>query len=210
MKRVAIIGSGDLGRQIAYHIHSDTRDKVVGFFDEFKPIGTIVNKIPVIGGNSKIEFEYSNNSFDEVIIAVGYKHMEFRKNIYEKLKGKIPFYTFIHSTAYIDKSAQIGFGSIILPKCTIDQLVKIGENVLLNISCTIAHESEIENHSFISPSVAVAGFVKIGQESIIGINATIIDNITIPPKTQVGGGTVVIKNIEKSGLYVGNPAKFIR
>jgi acetyltransferase-like isoleucine patch superfamily enzyme len=29
-------------------------------------------------------------------------------------------------------------------------------------------------------------------------------------KTQLGGATVVIKSLEKSGLYVGNPAKFVR
>jgi acetyltransferase-like isoleucine patch superfamily enzyme len=45
---------------------------------------------------------------------------------------------------------------------------------------------------------------------ILGINATVIDNITIVSNTQLGGGSVVIKNIEHSGLYVGNPTRFIR
>ena len=39
---------------------------------------------------------------------------------------------------------------------------------------------------------------------------TIIDNIKVNKKTQIGAGTVVINSIEKSGLYVGNPAKFVR
>lgn len=210
MRRVAIIGSGHLGQQISYHIHQDTEDKVVAFFDEFQQKGNVVQNIPVVGGNDDILNEFENNSFDEILIAIGYKHMVFRKEIFEKLKGKIPFYTFIHSSAYTDPSSKIGEGTVIYPGCLLDQEVEIGENVLINVSCTIAHDSKIGSHSFLSPSVAVAGFVNLDEQCILGINSTIIDNINICSKTQIGGGTVVIKNIEKAGLYVGNPAKFVR
>ena len=37
----------------------------------------------------------------------------------------------------------------------------------------------------------------------------VIDNIKIHSNTQIGGGGVVIKNINKNGLYVGNPVRFI-
>jgi acetyltransferase-like isoleucine patch superfamily enzyme len=62
----------------------------------------------------------------------------------------------------------------------------------------------------LSPRVALAGFVTVEEMCILGINATVIDNINIVSKTQIGGGSVVIKNIEQSGLYVGNPIRFIR
>lgn len=61
-----------------------------------------------------------------------------------------------------------------------------------------------------SARIAVAGFAEIGEQCFVGINSTIIDGIKITDNTQIGAGTVVIKSIEKSGLYVGNPAKFIR
>lgn len=210
MKRIAIIGSGHLGQQIAYHIHQDTEDQVVAFFDEYQEKTIFVNGIPVIGGNNDILNEFENTSFDEILIAIGYKHIDFKKNIFEELKDKIPFYTFVHSSVYVDSSAKIGQGSVIYPRCVIDQEVVIGENVLLNVSCSIAHNTKIGSNSFLSPSVAIAGFVNVGKQCIVGINSTIIDNINIAPKTQIGGGTVVIKHIEKSGLYVGNPARFIR
>lgn len=210
MKRIAIIGSGHLGQQIAYHIHQDTEDKVVAFFDEFQQKGNLVHHIPVIGGNNDVLKEFKNNAFDEILIAIGYKHLHFKKQIFEELKDKVPFYTFVHSTAYIDPSAKIGKGTVIYPRCTIDQFVEVGENVLVNISCTIAHDTKIGSHSFLSPTVAIAGFVNIGEQCIVGINSTIIDNINIAPKTQIGGGTVVINHLEKQGLYVGNPVKFVR
>lgn len=210
MKRIAIIGSGHLGQQIAYHIQQDTEDIAVAFFDDFQKIGTLIQNIPVIGGNHEILKEFKKKTFDEILIAIGYKHIDFRKQMFIDLKDKIPFYTFLHSSVHLDPSAKIGQGTVIYPRCVIDQRVEIGENVLLNISCSISHDTRIGSNSFLSPSVAVAGFVRIGEQCIVGINSTIIDNINITSETQIGGGTVVIKDIEIPGLYVGNPARFIR
>lgn len=209
MTRIAIIGSGHLGQQIAYHIQQDTQDKVVAFFDEFQSKGTLIEDIPVIGGNSDIVSEFNSGKFDAVIIAIGYKHLDFKRQLYLDLKEKIPFYTFTHSSAYVDASASIGKGTVIYPGCVIDQGVVIGENVLLNVACTVAHDTQIGSHTFLSPAVALAGFVNIEEQCIIGINSTIIDNIRIVAKTQIGGGGVVIKNIETPGLYVGNPVRLI-
>jgi UDP-3-O-[3-hydroxymyristoyl] glucosamine N-acyltransferase len=85
----------------------------------------------------------------------------------------------------------------------------IGDNVLINIGCVIAHDTNINSNCFLSPSVNLAGFVNVGEKSILGINCTVIDNIKIHSNTQIGGGGVVIKNINKNGLYVGNPVRFV-
>ncbi|MDR6372560.1 sugar O-acyltransferase (sialic acid O-acetyltransferase NeuD family) [Chryseobacterium bernardetii] len=210
MKRIAIIGSGHLGQQILHHIQTDTDDKVIGFFDDFMEKGNSVKDLPILGGKGDVISIFQQGIFDEIIIAIGYKHLEFKKQIFETFKNKIPFYTFIHSTSYIDPSATIGEGTVIYPYSMIDQNVKIGDNVLINISCSIAHDSLVGNHCFVSPSVAVAGFVSISEQCILGIHSTIIDNINIVEKVQLGGGAVVIKNISQPGLYVGNPVRFIR
>ncbi|MDR6464086.1 NeuD/PglB/VioB family sugar acetyltransferase [Chryseobacterium sediminis] len=210
MKRIAIIGSGHLGQQILHHIHIDTEDKVVGFFDDFQEKGNIVMGLPILGNRNDVIPSFEQSFFDEIVIAIGYKHLEFKKQIFENFKNKIPFYTFIHSTSIIDSSAKIGQGTVIYPNCMLDQNVEVGENVLINISCSIAHDSVIGNHSFLSPSVSLAGFVHISELCILGINSTVIDNINISEKVQLGGGTVVIKNLDTSGLYVGNPARFIK
>ena len=210
MRRIAIVGSGHLGQQIAYHIQQDTQDIIVGFFDEYQTKGTLVKNIPILGGNNDIIPLFGNNIYDVLIIAIGYKHMAFRSELFSNLKGKIPFYTFIHSSTILDASAKIGEGTVIYPGCLIDQDVVIGDNVLMNVGGTIAHDSIIGDNTFLSPRVAIAGFVSIENNCIIGINATIIDNIKIAAHTQIGGGTVLIQNIETSGLYVGNPARFVR
>lgn len=210
MKRIAIIGSGHLGQQIAYHIHTDTDNRVVSFFDDFQEVGSSVKDIPVLGSTKDVLTEFKKQAFDEIVIAIGYKHLKRKKQLSEMFKNKIPFHTFIHSGSYVDPSAEIGEGTIIYPNCMIDQEVKIGANVLMNISCSIAHDSSIADYCFLSPRVAIAGFVKVKESCIIGINSTLIDNITIAANIQLGGATVVIKDLDTPGLYVGNPARFIR
>ncbi len=210
MKRVAIIGSGDLGQLIAYHCENDKQAKVVGFFDDFKTKNEIIGTLPVLGGVKDIESVFLASKFDELVIAIGYHYFDFRQQIFEEFKNKIPFAKLIHSSCYIDDSCEIGEGVCLLPGSVLDRNVKIKSNVLINVACTIAHDSEIEEHSFLSPRVAIAGFSFVGKCCNIGINSTIIDNITITDNVQTGGGSVVIKNIEKSGVYVGNPVRKIK
>lgn len=101
----------------------------------------------------------------------------------------------------------------ILNKCMeihIDANAIIKANTVLNIGCTISHNSTIESHCFLAPRVTVAGFVNVSEQCFLGINSTVIDSISIIEKTRIGGASVVVKSIEKSGLYAGNPAKFLK
>lgn len=210
MKRLAIIGSGDLGQLIAYHAQIDSNKEVVGFFNDFEERGTKVNNIPILGGLEDVLNLHKKGTFDCLMIGVGYNHFDFRKNTFERFKGEIPFANIIHSSSFVDASCQLGEGVFILPGCTLDHRVVLADNVLLNTACTIAHDSKVGAHSFLSPRVAIAGFVEIGACCNIGINTTIIDNISVHDYVQTGGGTVVVKSIKKRGLYVGVPSRFIR
>lgn len=210
MKRLAIVGSGDLGQLIAWHAATDGHYEVSGFFDDFKTKNEIIHNIPVLGGLADIQQNYKDKKFDELMIGIGYKHFAMRKKIFETYADQVAFGKLIHSSVFTDPSCSIGRGVFILPGCTLDMNVTIEDNVLMNTGCIIAHDSRIRAHSFISPGAVIAGFVNVGQCCNIGINTTIIDNVIIADEVQTGGGTVVIKNIDKAGLYVGNPARYIR
>jgi len=208
MKTLAILGAGDLGQQIAHYAISDKHyDKVV-FFDDIT-LEKEIHGYPIFGNSDMIEKEFLKKSFDELIIALGYKHLEVKKQLYERFNS-IPFGRIVHSSSWIDETTIIKDGCVIYPRCSIDANVIINENTIANIGCVIAHDTKIGKHCFLSPRVAIAGFVNVEEMCILGINSTIIDNINIVAKTQIGGGTVVIKKIEKKGLYVGNPMRFIR
>lgn len=48
------------------------------------------------------------------------------------------------------------------------------------------------------------GKIYIGKFSIIGTNSVILPNVIIPEGVAVGAGSVVSKNLESWGIYIGN------
>ncbi len=50
---------------------------------------------------------------------------------------------------------------------------------------------------------------RIGNYVSIGSNATILP-VIICDHVVIGAGSVVTKNIDKAGIYAGNPAKFLK
>lgn len=207
MKKLAIIGSGDLGQQICYHAREDNHFIPVGFFDDFEKVGIEKHGYPVLGNVKDIKNFYKKNYFDALMIGIGYKHFSVRSSLFKSLSPTIPFATIIHSSSYVSKSCKIGHGVFVYPGCTLDMNVLIGNNVLINAGCTIAHDTSIGDHSFLSPAVAIAGFVKVEQSVSLGIGTIVIDNISISEGVKTGAGAVVAKDISTPGLYLGIPAK---
>ena len=207
-KKLAIIGCGELGIQIQNIANSDNHFEDIIFFDDFvKPNNE--NNFNIIGKTNEILSSYNKGIFSHLIIGIGYDHMQERANFFNKFCKKIPFANLLHSSCIIGSNVDLGQGNVFYPGVIIDANVKIENNVLINLGCTISHDSIIESHCYISPAVSIAGYSKIGQKSMLGINCTIIENLKICSNTKIGAGSVVIKNIEDSGIYVGTPARLI-
>lgn len=204
MKRLAIIGAGDLGRLILNH-SADSNYKCVAFFDD-TAIGQIIDGVEVTGGVNSVSLAYEKGFFDVLIIGIGYRHFDFRRSIFEKHLGVIPFANIIHSSSYVDPSVKLGEGIFILPGCTLDHQAEVANNVLINVGCIIAHDTKIGAHSFLSPGVALAGFIEVGEVCNLGIGTIVIDNVKMANSVQTGAGAVVTKNLEEPGLYLGVPA----
>ena len=208
MKRLAIIGSGDLGEQIAWHAANDNQYQVVGFFDDFAEMGVAKHGLPVLGKVADVRTSYANGVFDELLLAIGYKHFEQRMLIFDSLKNEIPFGRLIHSSSYVDDSVKLGRGVVIYPGCVVDMKALLHDNVLLNAGVVVAHDTTIGSHSFLSPGVKVAGFVRVGNCVSLGIGTAVVDNLTIADFARTGAGAVVIESITEPGLYVGVPARY--
>lgn len=211
MKKLVIIGAGDLGQQITHFVTTDHQFEVVGYVDDWQEKGRKVNGIPVLGSIDELLSIYETGYFDEILIGVGYKHFNFRKRLFERFEKDIPFATFVHSSCYVDPTAEIGKGVVIYPRCIIDKNAHIKDNVFVNWGTGIGHDAILEPHSFIAAMVLIAGLAYVGEMCMIGNGTVMIDHIHIADSTTVGGGAVVVKNIDvPNGIYVGNPARFLK
>jgi acetyltransferase-like isoleucine patch superfamily enzyme len=115
---------------------------------------------------------------------------------------------FIGPFVEIQKNVTIGENTKIQSHSFICELVDIGRN------CFIGHGVVFINDLFSDGGPAGGNMnkwkaTKISDNVSIGSNATILP-VSITKNVVIGAGSVVTKDITKSGIYTGNPAKFIR
>jgi sugar O-acyltransferase (sialic acid O-acetyltransferase NeuD family) len=206
-KKVAVIGGGDLGKQLLSLLNVDEHSDFVGFYDD--TLNSEDEKY-LLGGLSKIKDDFKSGVFDCLMLAVGYKHMNFRADFFNAVIEQIPFYTLIHPSCIVHSSAIIGDGSVLYPGCIIDKNVIIGRNVLINLGVIISHETIVGDHSFIAPGVRFSGFDTVGKSCFMGTGVILRDNIKISDNITAGAGAVIINDLTEKGIYVGNPAKKVK
>lgn len=116
--------------------------------------------------------------------------------------------TFVGPFVEIQRGAKVG------KNCRVQSHVFICDLVTIGDDCFISHGAKFVNDPFSDGGPARGDRSKykktvIGNQVSIGTNATILA-VTICDRVVIGAGSVVTKNICKSGIYAGNPAKLIR
>ena len=112
-----------------------------------------------------------------------------------------------HPSAIISPNVSIGDGTVIMPACVINAGSIIKQGCIINSGVIIEHDSYIDEFVHLSPSVILSGTCKVGKSTWLGTGTLVKNNITIVGNVMCGVGSVVIKNIEKSGIYYGVPVR---
>ncbi len=206
-KNLYIIGAGGFGREIESWLSlvpkEDQYWNISGYLDDnLNALDDYPSEFKVI---SKI-FDFVFNDNDIVIITIS--NTKIKEYIYNNLKGKVEFMTFVSPSAIVAKFATIGEGSVICPFSIIATNTFLGKFTTINNGTHIGHDSIIGDFSSFMANVDVGGNCKIGDHCFIGSNATIIPRRTLKNNIIVGSGSIVIRNV-KSGTVFGNPAKKI-
>lgn len=116
--------------------------------------------------------------------------------------------SFVGPFVEIQKDVTIG------SRCKIQSHVFVCELVSIGNDCFIGHGVMFINDTFSGGGPARGDKTKwrptkIGNNVSIGSNASIMP-ISICDNVVIGAGAVVTKDITVSGVYAGNPARFIR
>ena len=215
MKKLIILGGRGIG-MIAASVAQDLGYyEVLGFLNDFVPKGDTVGKYknqPVIGTTKDVQ-KYLKD--DNVYFFIGYIGMKNEKEVFNKIsKLNIPrsrFATLIHPSAIIPKGyCQIGNGVLISPLVQLSPDTTIEDNCILLPNSFLGHDSTMRRFSHITANSVVGGNVELGRGSHIGTNATIRENIKIGEFAIVGSGSVVLNDVPKESIHVGNPAKALK
>lgn len=207
-KKVAIIGAGGLGREIAALMKALPEEfEITGFYDDTVPVGTTLLAIPVRGAIDKLR---SASGPVHVIVAIG--DPQIKQKIISSLPSHIQYPVVIHPSVVLgDKSTiSLGQGTVLTAgvKLTVD--ITIGDHVLINLNSTIGHNTSIGNLCSIMPGVNLAGGVTLGERVLIGSGANVINRVSIGDDAKVGSGAVVLNNILAKTTAVGVPARTLK
>lgn len=113
-----------------------------------------------------------------------------------------------HGNVKICEGVFVGANAVI-QRGRIDSTV-IGKRTIISSLCVVGHNTIIGENCSLAIQAGVSGTVKIGDRCWIGIGAKVRDGLTICDDVMIGIGAVVIRNIDRPGVYVGNPARFLR
>jgi sugar O-acyltransferase (sialic acid O-acetyltransferase NeuD family) len=209
---VAIFGAGGFGREVKIIIDSinnikPNTYKLIGFFDDGVPKGTIVNGLNVLGG-----IEDLNNYQDILGLFISIGSPSIKIKIIESITNpKISYPTIIHPNSSISNDeVNIGKGCIICEGNILTCNISIGDFVILNLMCTVGHDTVIEDYCAFMPSVNISGEVVLRKGVYVGTGAKIINQLEIGENSIVGAGAVVSKSLPANCTAVGIPAKPIK
>jgi sugar O-acyltransferase (sialic acid O-acetyltransferase NeuD family) len=201
--KVLVLGAGGHAKvaistlvQIGYSIE--------GLFDDDEQKhGYSLLDIKVLG-NLKDAQEHSCR---QGIIAIGENSV--RRDISNTMMN-IEWITVIHPEAYVDSTASLGKGTLVVTGAVIQTDAVIGKHTIINTGATVDHDCVVGDFTHIAPGSHVAGGVSVGEGVLLGIGSVVIPGIHIGDWSVIGAGSVVIHDVPEHSVVVGVPGRIIR
>lgn len=183
-RKLLIYGSRDFGHTIL-SISRDCEWEFSGFIDD------IYSGSGIVGNFEAISRHYSPHEFS-IALGIGYQNLEARWRVFQKVKAagyECP--RLIHPRSYVESTARIGEGAVIMATCVVDMRTRIGAGAVLWPGAIVNHDSHIGDNVFISPNATVCGFSSVGSNSFIGAGSVIVDHVTLKNNSFIKAGSVI-------------------
>lgn len=142
--------------------------------------------------------------FDAIAQAVS--HNATRLRCFFEVLGTVSMPAFVHPSAVISPSAQIGDGTIVMPNVVVNAAATVGRACILNTGCIVEHDVTVGDGAHISPNATIAGEATVGECAWIGAGATVLPTVSVGAQSTVGAGAVVIADVPEEATVVGVPA----
>lgn len=215
MKNLVILGGSGIGMIAASIANELGYYNVLGFLNDFIPVGTQIGKyttIPVIGSTNDLK-KYIKD--ENTLFFIAYVGMQNERKVFEKIEAfNVPssrFATLIHPSAIIPKGfCKIGNGVMMAPLSQLSPDTTIEDNCILLANSFVGHDSTLKKFAHIATNAVVGANVLVGRACHIGSNATIREKITLGDFSLVGSGAMVLNDVLENSIVIGNPAKLLR
>lgn len=116
------------------------------------------------------------------------------------------FCNFIHPSVMLARSAEIGYGNVLLANAVVNCNAIIGNFNTINSGTLLGHDITIGNNNYFAGQVCVGSGLSIGNENFIGLNTSIRNGIMIGNNNIVGMASNITKAVSDNNVLYGNPA----
>jgi sugar O-acyltransferase (sialic acid O-acetyltransferase NeuD family) len=209
IRKYCIYGTGGFGREVLTILEDVFKGNGLSIVDnvcfmisdEFYDESLIMG-VPVIKESDFIVDDYK--------VVIGIADPYVRKKIVDRLSVDTCYASIIHPRATISRWVEIGEGCVIGAGVILTCSISVGKHAHLNLSTTIGHDCEIGDFFTAAPSVSVSGNCRIGDYVYMGTKAATREKVSICSDVTIGMCSIVLKNIEKKGVYVGQPLRRLK
>jgi sugar O-acyltransferase (sialic acid O-acetyltransferase NeuD family) len=213
-EKVVIIGGKGTAVVIAEQIY-DAHERfgmdieVLGFAFDDPAYKDGINGWPVLCGTREAYDMFKHDESVKFVYAL-YRSDILKERIALRDSLNIPidrFLSFVHPSAYIAKSAQLGKANIILANCAINCNVIMGNYNTMQTGSLIGHDTHIGNNNFIAAHTCIGSNLKIGNGNFTGLNCSIKNFVVMGDYNLIGMASNVVKDVSDGNILIGNPAK---
>lgn len=204
-KDLIIIGASGHGKVVAdiarqMMENGQKRYTKIQFLDDDKSKNAC-GTYPVVGTTENMEQYLGADYF----VAIGDANIRQRmaKRL-ESFHAAVP--VLVHPKAIVGEDVSIGEGTVLAGGTVINAGTDIGKHCIINTGATVDHDCVIGDFVHIAPGVHICGGVHIGESTWIGAGVTVVQELAVCSHCMIGAGSVVVHDVNVSGVYVGNPA----
>jgi len=198
------MGCGGFAKEVLSIVYDlGYMDRVVAFVeadDKYVP-GDLMGK-PIIP-QSQLD-----RDGPQVVVAIG--NTQIRWRIVQNLPKDTDYATLIHPSANVSPWVTVEPGCVICAGAVLTTHIHVGAHTHINLNATIGHDCQLGKCVTLAPGVNVSGSCLIRDRVFLGSGACVRQNLSICEDTCIGMGTIVVKSIQETGTYVGNPARRLR
>lgn len=209
MKDIILIGAGGHCKSVIDSIENAGEFNIVGILDkDDENKDENVSKYKILGSDILLKELYEKGIKNAFICLAGDNNGFFRKKLYNMAKDiGFEFPVIKDKTAVVSKNSIIEEGVFIGKGAVVNSGSYIGKNTIINTKAVIEHDVIIGEYCHIAPSAVLCGEVNVKSHCLIGANSTVIPMKNIDENSIISAGAVVIKDVLKNSIIVGNPGR---